>query len=106
WAMRIVAGRMGVDPAGTTVDVTRRPWGRLDLRFYLPRGLSADERAPEGAVMVAAESLLGEQAFHQWIGGIDVARQGRLHWLSFGPTARNDVPLRELPAVAGRHVAH
>jgi len=104
YAMRIVAGRADVDLAGTTVEVKRQPWGRLDLRFHLPRKVAVEDARARTAVLVATQSLVGEQVLHQWIGEIEVRRQGRFHRLSFGEQPRDDVPLAQLASLVQRHV--
>jgi len=55
---------------------------RVHLKFYLPDALDRELAAVQAAI--AAEALLGEEAYLRWIGRIDVVeREQGDHWVPF-----------------------
>lgn len=68
--LRTVRGRTEVDFAGTQVRVFQEGDSRINLEFHTPACRHPEDDGADGAALVAAETLVGEEVLDHWIGTI------------------------------------
>ena len=67
-----VKSRSGIDPAFTGVALTTGEFNRIDLAFQFPQSfLHGRDGIARTQTFLAAESLLGEDLFTDWVGRLD-----------------------------------
>ena len=65
-------GRTGGSLAGLTVHAAHARFNRVDLSFHSPDYSGPDDLRAIGDVQIVAETLLGEEILHKWIGAISI----------------------------------